>query len=150
MRDRSAIRALYPQRRGSLAREPLRVYLPFFPLAAVFGWCSTAAFEALLDVDTDTFVILPLLALDAVDMCTLPTGSETFTTPDRPWPFLLSSRDSPWVAPTRVPIFSTPPPCTSVAIRSGPGSLGTALPTGTCSTITWPRETLSRCVRFHA
>ena len=66
------------------------VYLSFFALAAVFGRLSAAAFDALLDVEADTFVILPLLAPDAVGLLTFSTGSETFTTSDRPRPFFLS------------------------------------------------------------
>jgi hypothetical protein len=90
VRDRSAIHALPPQRMWSLPCEPLLVYLPFFALAAVFGRLSAAAFDALLDMEADTLVTLPLLALDADGLLTLPAGSETFTTPDRPRPFLLS------------------------------------------------------------
>ena len=44
------------------------VYLPFFALAAVFGRLSAAAFDALLDVEADTFVTLPLLAPDVVGL----------------------------------------------------------------------------------
>ncbi|HEY4298483.1 MAG TPA: hypothetical protein VGM85_18580, partial [Paraburkholderia sp.] len=68
VRDRSAIHALPPQRMWSLPWEPLLVYLPFFALAAVFGRLSAAAFDALLDVETATFVTLPLLELDAVGL----------------------------------------------------------------------------------
>jgi hypothetical protein len=66
------------------------VYLPFFALAAVFGRLSAAAFDALLDVEADTFVTLPLLAPDVVGLLGLLTGSDTFTTAVRPRPFFLS------------------------------------------------------------
>ena len=74
----------------SLPWSRFLVYFPFFALAAVFGRLSAAAFDALLDVEADTFVTLPLLALDVVGLLALPTGSDTFTTAERPRPFFLS------------------------------------------------------------
>jgi hypothetical protein len=80
-----------PRSAWSLPWEPLLVYLPFFALAAVFGRLSAAALDALLDVEADTFVTLPLLSADAVGLLAFPTGSDTFTTADEwPRPFFLS------------------------------------------------------------
>ena len=75
---------------GSLPWSRFLVYFPFFALAAVFGRLSAAAFDALPDVEADTFVTLPLLAPDVVGLLAVPTGSDTFTTAEWPRPFFLS------------------------------------------------------------
>src|ERR1700754_1765578 len=107
-------------------------FLPFFALAAVFWRLGAAAFgdfAADESAAVETFFTPP----------DLPACPDALTTPDLPRVFWLlfslfddlSSSSALSLPPTRALIFGPPPPRTSVASRSGPGSVGTRLPTGT-------------------
>src|ERR1700753_892894 len=119
-------------------------FLPFFALAAVFWRLGAAAFgdfAADESAAVETFFTPPVL----------PACPDAFTTLDLPRVFWLLfslfevlSSTSALSPATPALVFCTPPPRTSVARRSGPGSVGTRLPTGTCSTITWPARTSLR------